>query len=277
MKKLLSIILSFLLLISCSQNKEIINEVEGNSLEEQMIKAYNQGKASLENGDVLYAAKKFNEAELIYPQSGWASRASLMAAYSYWLQGYNNDSVNELKRFLKVYPNNPRKDYAYYLLGVNFYDIIVDEKKDLFPLIESKKYFKIILDEYPNTEYALDARYKLDLIEDMLAAKEMYIAKHYIQKQKWIPALNRLKTIINQYDQTIYIEEALFRIVEIYHTIGLEEESIKYASVLGYNYQSSEWYKQSYRILNKNYKTNIKLTSETKKEKKLLDKIKSFF
>tara|TARA_Y100000389_G_scaffold63557_1_gene59606 strand:+ start:4248 stop:5078 length:831 start_codon:yes stop_codon:yes gene_type:complete len=276
MKNLTFLILFTILIFSCSQKQTQVTKVEGSSLEQQMIEAYNAGVKALDEGDVLFATKKFNEAELIYPQSDWAPRSSLMAAYSYWSQGYYNNSINELKRFLKIYPKNKKIDYAYYLLAMNYYDSIVDEKKDLKPLEEAKKYFTLIVNEYPKTDYALDGKYKLELIQDMLAAKEMYIARHYIKKEKWIAAINRLKIVVNKYDTTIYVEEALHRLVEIYYKIGLEQEAEKYASVLGYNYQSGEWYKQTYKVFNKNYTTEKKQKKIEKKEK-LLDKIKSFF
>jgi len=276
MKNLTFLILFTILIFSCSQKQTQVTKVEGSSLEQQMIEAYNAGVKALDEGDVLFATKKFNEAELIYPQSDWAPRSSLMAAYSYWSQGYYNNSINELKRFLKVYPKNKKIDYAYYLLAMNYYDSIVDEKKDLRPLEEAKKYFTLLVNEYPKTDYALDGKYKLELIQDMLAAKEMYIARHYMKKEKWIAAINRLKIVVNKYDTTIYVEEALHRLVEIYYKIGLEQEAEKYASVLGYNYQSGEWYKQTYKVFNKNYETEKKQKKIEKKEK-LLDKIKSFF
>ena len=276
MKNLTFLILFTILIFSCSQKQTQVTKVEGSSLEQQMIEAYNAGVKALDEGDVLFATKKFNEAELIYPQSDWAPRSSLMAAYSYWSQGYYNNSINELKRFLKVYPKNKKIDYAYYLLAMNYYDSIVDEKKDLRPLEEAKKYFTLLVNEYPKTNYALDGKYKLELIQDMLAAKEMYIARHYMKKEKWIAAINRLKIVVNKYDTTIYVEEALHRLVEIYYKIGLEQEAEKYASVLGYNYQSGEWYKQTYKVFNKNYTTEKK-QKKTEKKEKLLDKIKSFF
>tara|TARA_B100001063_G_C16451581_1_gene398598 strand:+ start:1 stop:600 length:600 start_codon:yes stop_codon:yes gene_type:complete len=199
-----------------------------------------------------------------------------MASYAYWGQGYYSNSVNELKRFIKLYPKNENLSYAYYLLAMNYYDSIIDEKKDLLPLVEAKKYFNFIIKEYPETDYALDGKYKLELIEDMLAAKEMYVARHYIQKEKWIAAINRLKFVVKNYGTTIYIEEALHRLVEIYYKIGLVEESQKYAKILGYNYQSSEWYKKSYSVFNKDYKVEKKKQKKDSK-KKLLDRIKSFF
>ena len=271
------LIIFLVLLFSCSQKSdEIKTEVKGDSLETQMIDAYNAGVAALEQGDVLYATKKFNEAELLYPQSDWAPQASLMASYAYFKEGYYSNSVSELKRFLKVYPKHQNLNYVYYLLAMNYYESIVDEKKDLRPLNEAKKYFNLLIKKYPDTDYALDGQYKLELIDDILAAKEMYIARHYIKKEKWIAALNRLKFIINNYDKTIYVEEALHRLVEIYYIIGLEDESKKYAKTLGYNYQSSEWYKQSYKVFNKDYSFKEKKQKKDP-EKKLLDKIKSFF
>ena len=271
------LIFFFILLHSCSQkSEEVKTKVEGDSLETQMIQAYNAGVEALDMGDALFAAKKFNEAELLYPQSDWAPRSSLMASYAYFQFGYYSNSVDELERFINLYPKNKNLDYAYYLLAMNYYESIVDEKKDLKPLKEAKKYFNFIIKEYPDTDYALDGKYKLELIEDILAAKEIYIARYYIKKEKWIAAVNRLKFIVNNYGTTIFVEEALHRLVEIYYILGLEEEARKYAKTLGYNYQSGEWYKQSYKIFNKDYSFNIKKKNK-ETDKKLLDKIKSFF
>ena len=267
------------MLSACSIKEETITEIKGGTIEEQMIEAYNEGVRSLEKGDVLYAAQKFNEAELLYPQSEWAPKSSLMASYAYWSQGYYNDSIKELQRFIGLYPKSKNLDYANYLLAMNYYDSIVDEKKDLKPLEQSKKYFQYVVNTYPDSDYALDSEYKLDLIQDILAAKEMYIARHYIKKEKWIAAINRLTFVLKKYQTTIYVEEALHRLVEIYYKIGLENESKKYAKILGYNYQSSTWYEQSYKVFNKDYaalKRN-KQKKQKEKKKKLLDRIKSFF
>ena len=270
------LLIFFVLLVSCSQkSEEIVTKIESKDLDEQMIDAYREGLEALEKGDVLFATKKFNEAELLYPQSDWAPKSSLMAAYAYWTQNYFSNSVNELKRFIKLYPKHKNLDYAYYLLAMNYYDSIIDEKKDLRPLLRAKEYFNFVIKNYPETDYALDAKYKLELIEEMLAAKEMYVARHYIKKEKWIAAINRLKLIISKYDTSIYVEEALHRLVEVYYILGLENEAKKYAQTLGYNYQSSEWYKKTYKIFNKEYKV---LKKRKKKEKgNLLDRIKSFF
>ncbi len=239
-----------------------------------MIEAFKEGYQELEKGDVLFAAKKFNEAELLFPQSEWAPRAALMAAYSYYSQDYYYDAEYELNRFLKVYPNEKNVAYAHYLLGMVYYEKIVDEKKDLEPLIMAEKKFKFIEQKYPNTDFALDASYKLDLIQDYLASKEMYIGMHYIKKKKWIAAINRFKNVVKNYDETSFIDEALHRLVELHFRLGLVDESQKYASLLGYNYQSSEWYSKSYKIFNENYKSKHQLKKEKegilKKFKKLL-------
>jgi len=242
-----------LLLISCSGNKDKVSIIKEKDIELQMIDSYREGMKAFKEGDVLFAAQKFNEAELLYPQSDWAPRSALMAAYSYYSQDYYGDAIYELKRFLKTYPYDPKVDYAHFLLAMCHYEKIVDEKKDLGPLIEAKKKFIFIIEKYPNTDFALDAQFKLDLIYDILASKEMFIGKHYVKKEKWIPAINRFKKVVNEYETTTYVEEAIHRLVEIYYKIGLVNQSKKYASLLGYNYQSSEWYAESYRVFNKNY------------------------
>ena len=272
------IIISLLLILSCSQKQEeIVTVIKGDDIEDQMLEAYNEGMIALERKDILFAAKKFNEAELLYPQSEWAPKASLMAAYSYWSDGYYRDSINELKRFLDVYNFDPRLPYAYYLLGMNYYESIVDEKKDLKALEESSKYFNILIKEFPETDYALDAKYKIDLITDLLAAKEMYIARYYIKREKWIAAINRLNFVIKNFSTTIYIEEALHRMVEIHYILGLEDQAKIYASTLGYNYQSSEWYEQTYKIFNKNYDLIINERKKMNRDHSLIKKIKNLF
>ena len=267
------ILIFFLNLNSCTKKDEKISIVEEKSLETQMIDAYNEGLEELEKNDVIYAARKFNEAELLYPQSIWAPRAALMAAYAYFSQLYYDDTIFELEKFLQKYKNHSRRDYAYYLLALSHYNLIIDETKDLEEILKAEKYFKIIIQNYPNTEFAVDSEFKLELIQEILASKEMYLARYYVDREKWIPAINRFKTVINNYETTIYVEEALYRLVELHYKLGLLDESKKYASLLGYNYQSSEWYEESYKILNKNYvKTAKKGNSE--KERSILQKFK---
>ena len=247
------LILLISLLFNCGGKKEKEVDIKGLDLEAEMIEAYNEGLKALEEGDVLFAAKNFNAVENLYPQSIWASRSVLMAAYSYYTQDYYGDAISELKRFIRNYPANDNLDYAYFLLGTCYYELIVDEKKDLSSLLNSKKYFDIVIKKYPNTDFALDAKFKLDLIANILASKEIYIGKYYMSKKKWIPAINRFKNVVNNYEKTEYVEEAIHRLVEVNYIIGLENEAKKYATLLGYNYQSSEWYKESYRVFNKDY------------------------
>ena len=270
------IIIFLLLLQSCSSTPQKVESIiEEKDLDQQMIAAYNEGLNALKKGDVYYAGKKFNEAELLYPQSEWAAKAVLMASYGYYTQAYYNSAADELNRFIIKYPKNPNLDYAYYLLAMCHYESIVDEKKDLKPLLYAKDSFNLVIEKFPLTDFAIDAKYKLALINDLLAAKEMYIARHYIKKEKWIAAVNRLKVIVEDYDTTIYIEEALHRLVEIHYKLGLVSEAKKYANTLGYNYLSSQWYKESYRVFNKNYKIDRKTSKKDKK--RLRDRIRSFF
>ncbi len=267
------IILLLFLNTSCSKEKEKISIVEEESLEMQMINAYSNGLRELDEGDPIYAAKKFNEAELLYPQSVWAPRAALMAAYSYFSRFYYSDAVLELEKFLDKYKNHPRRDYAYYLLALSHYDLIVDETKDLNEILNAKKYFEIIIKKYPNTEFAIDSEYKIELIQELLASKEMYLARYYVGREKWIPAINRFKIVVKDYDTTIYVEEALHRLVELHYKIGLIDESKKYAALLGYNYQSSKWYEETYRVLNKDY-VKISKRKDKNKEESIIKKFK---
>ena len=273
-KKFFQIVIISILFFSCSKNTNKVSVIEEKSLDLQVLDAYKVGMESLKNGDVLFAAKKFNEAEMLYPQSEWAPKSSLMAAYSFYSQDYYEDAILELQRFIKVYPKNQNLDYAYYLLANCFYETIVDEKKDLESIINARKNFIILTNNFPNTEYALDSAFKLDLIEDILASKEIYIGRYYLDKKKWIPAINRFKTVVDDYETTIYVEEALHRLVEIYYILGLKKEADKYAKLLGYNYQSSEWYEKTYSVFNSNYKKNKK-NNKRKKDKSFLKKIKS--
>ena len=278
MNKFFLFIAFFAILISCSKEEIKESIIKEKSLDLQVLEAYQEGVKSLETGDVLYAAKKFNEAETLFPQSEWAPKSALMAAYAYYTQDYYSDTIAELERFIRVYPLSKNLDYVYYLLGISYYEQIVDEKKDLQSIIKAKEYFKIVSKNYPNTNYSLDAEYKIDLVNDTLASKEMYIGRYYFDKKKWIPAINRFRTVIDDYETTIYAQEALHRLVEVHYILGLKDEAKKYAKLLGYNYQSSKWYEKSYSVFNKKYKKNIKKKDKTKRKKiTTLKKIKSLF
>jgi len=269
----LIILLSIFILNGCSKNDKEISLIKEINQEDEMIQAYKEGVKALDENDTFFAAKKFLEAELLYPQSEWASKSSLMASYAYYIEGNYSEALYNLERFLKTYPKDPRMDYVHYLIGLSYYENIEGEKKDIKPLIEAKNKFKFVIQNYPNTDFALDSKFKIDLINDVLASKEMYLGRHYIKKEKWVAAINRFKIVLNDYDTTIYTEEAIHRLVEIHYKIGLEGEAKKYASLLGYNYLSSEWYKKTYSILNKEYKT-LKVENE---KKSLKEKFKKLF
>ena len=278
MNKFFLFIAFFAILISCSKEEIKESIIKEKSLDLQVLEAYQEGVKSLETGDVLYAAKKFNEAETLFPQSEWAPKSALMAAYAYYTQDYYSDTIAELERFIRVYPLSKNLDYVYYLLGISYYEQIVDEKKDLQSIIKAKEYFKIVSKNYPNTNYSLDAEYKIDLVNDTLASKEMYIGRYYFDKKKWIPAINRFRTVTDDYETTIYAQEALHRLVEVHYILGLKDEAKKYAKLLGYNYQSSKWYEKSYSVFDKEYKENVKKRDKQKSKKnKTLKKIKSLF
>ena len=270
------LILIIIVFFGCAKDKENKLIIQEQNLETQMISAYKEGLDFLDKDDGLSAAKKFNEAELLFPQSEWAPKSALMAAYSYYAYNYYGDSIYELEQFIKKYPKDERISYANFLLAMCYYQSIVDEKKDLEPLLKARDKFIYVVENYPNTDFAMDAKFKLDLIREILASKEMYLGNYYIQKEKWIAAINRFKTVINDYDTTIYVEEALHRLVELHYKIGLENEAKKYANLLGYNYLSSDWYKSTYKIFNKEYKL-----AKPKKRKKesnfLIKKYKSIF
>ncbi len=270
------LLLIIIVLSGCSKNEKEVSLIKETSQELEMISSYNEAYRALTQGDPFFAAKKFLEAEILYPQSTWAPKSSLMASYSYYMQNYYTEAILNLERYLKTYPNDKNLPYAHYLIAMCYYESIEDEKRDTGPLIKAKDKLNYITNNYPASEFAIDASFKLNLIDDVIASKEMYLGRHYIKKGKWIAAINRFKVVILEYDQTVFVEEALHRLVEINYKLGLVEESQKYAKILGYNYLSSEWYKNSYKIFNKNYSPN--LNKEIKKDKKkVLEKFKKLF
>jgi len=261
---------------SCAQEKKEISKIKEIDQNQEMIATYKEAYVALDKNDIYYAAKKFLEAELLYPQSVWAPKSALMASYSYYLQNYYAEALLNLDRYLRTYPTDQNQAYAHYLIAMCYYETIEDEKRDSAPLLQAKNKFNYIIKNYSNTDFAMDSKFKLDLIEDILASKEMYLGRHYIKKQKWIPAIKRFQYVLEEYDQTIFVEEAIHRLVEINYKLGLLEESQKFASLLGYNYLSSEWYKKSYKIFNQDYL--IQKRKSIKKEKKgVIKRFKKLF
>ena len=273
--RIVLIFLALIFLYSCNKEVKKINLIEKTSQNEEMISTYKKGMSLLDKGEYFAASKKFLEVEILLPQSQWAPKSVLMASYSYYLQNYYSLAIENLKRYFKTYPKDKNVAYAHYLLAMCYYETIEGEKKDLAPLISSKRELIFIMENYPDTDYAYDARFKIDLINDILAAKEVYIGRHYFKKKKWIPALNRFKNVLRDYETTDHVEEAIHRLVEIYYILGMEEESLKYASLLGYNYNSGEWYKETYKIFNKEYKVSI--PKNKKKKSKILSRMKNLF
>ena len=264
-------ILISLIVLSCSKDKKVVYQ-QSEKLDPFTI--YKEGLEAFEINDFFYASKKFSEAELNFENVDFAAKSAIMSSFSLYGINFYTDALENLERYLKKYPSDKFVIYAHYLIAIIYFEQISDEKKDLEPLIKANNKIDFFIKTYPNSEYAIDLKFKKDLIQNQLAAKELFVARFYISTKKWVPAINRLKTIVNDYDQTIFIEEALHRLVEINYHLGLEDEANKYAKILGYNYNSSEWFEQSYKILNKDYK--IKKNKDflkSKSEKSFIDKI----
>ena len=269
--KLIFVILIFFITANCAK-QESAYEIKNNA---DQYKLYEEGFNAFNKGDYFYAEKKFSEAELNFKIVEFAAKSAIMSSYSFYGINFYTEALENLNRYLRKYPADKNIMYAHYLIALIYYEQISDEKKDLKPLLAADKKIDFFLKEFPDSDYAIDLKFKKDLIQNQLAAKELYVAKYYISIQKWVPAINRLKKIIEDYERTIFVEEALHRLVEINYYLGLEKEAKKYAKILGYNYNSSEWFEQSYKVLNKDYKIK---KDEIKKDsnflKKILKKIK---
>ena len=267
---LITVIILALSLFSCSKNEPIYQPTEKNN----PYTLYQEGYVAFEKNDFFFANKKFLEAEASFENLDQAAKAAIMSCFSLYGINFYDEALNNLDRFLKTYRANENVIYAEYLKAIIYFEQMSDEKKDIKPLLDAKQQINFFINKYPDTDYSIDLKFKKDLVENQLAAKELFVAKYYISVQKWIPAINRLKIILKQYDKTVFIEEALHRLVEINFHIGLENEAKKYAKILGYNYNSSEWFKQSYKILNKDYVITKRLNQEsTKKKESMIKKI----
>ena len=260
---LITVIILALSLFSCSKNEPIYQPTEKTN----PYTLYQEGYVAFEKNDFFFANKKFLEAEASFENLDQAAKAAIMSCFSLYGINFYDEALNNLDRFLKTYRANENVIYAEYLKAIIYFEQMSDEKKDIKPLLDAKKQINFFINKYPDTDYSIDLKFKKDLVENQLAAKELFVAKYYISVQKWIPAINRLKIILKQYDKTVFIEEALHRLVEINFHIGLENEAKKYANILGYNYNSSEWFKQSYKILNKDYVITKRPNQESIKEK----------
>ena len=238
----------FLVFISCSTSKD----KELDYVERDINVIYDSALISLLNDDYEKASMEFDEVERQHPYSRWAKKAVIMSSYaSYKDKDYIKAEAN-LKRFLSLYPASNFAAYAQYLLGMSYYDQIIDVTRDQTMVLAALDTFKLIMDRYPKSDFAKDAYFKIIYLENNLAAKELDVAMTYISLKKYISAVRRFKNIVNKYQTTTYVPEALHRLVEIYLILGVKDEAIVNARVLGYNFPKSRWYKLSYNLLKKN-------------------------
>jgi len=236
-----------IILASCSSNKT--NEVK--YIERSLSKIYNSALDSLLNNDYEQATLEFEEVERQHPYSSWAKKAIIMSSYSSYKNKDYIKSEATLNRFLNLYPASEFAVYAQYLLGMNYFDQIIEINRDQTAVKNALEVFKLILDRYPQTDYAKDSYFKIIYLENNIAAKEIDVAMTYMSLKKYIAAVRRFKYVVNNYGTTDYVPEALHRLVEIYLILGVREEALVNARVLGYNFPNSLWYKLSYELLKK--------------------------
>ncbi len=210
---------------------------------------YNQAATAMEEGRNVEAARLFEEVDRQYPYSQWATKAELMAAYSYYKEMRYDEAVISLDRFIELHPGNEDVDYALYLRALSFYEQISDVARDQALTQEALDSLETLIRRFPESSYSRDATYKRDLALDHLAGKEMEIGRYYLNRGQLNAALNRFKTVVKDYQTTTHIPEALHRLVEINTTLGLRDEAVKVAAVLGYNYPGSKWYEKTYAVL----------------------------
>ena len=242
------VVVALLMLASCA---EIKKEVE--YIEKPAEQIYNSALDKVLDRNFRAAVPLFDEVERQHPYSRWARKAILMSSYaSYKNRDFIKAEIN-LKRYINLYPASESTPYAQYLIGMCYFDQIIDDKRDQTSVKNALQTFKLILDRYPETAYAKDAYYKIIFLEDIMAAKELNVAKTYLSLKKYIAAIKRFKNIVNNYQTSSYVPESLHRLVEVYLILGVNDEAVINARVLGYNFPDSKWYKYSYKLLkNKN-------------------------
>jgi outer membrane protein assembly factor BamD len=212
---------------------------------------YNLASETLAKKNYRAAGLLFDEVERQHPYSVWARRAQLMSAYSYYQGNKYDDAINAAQRFLSLHPGNKDAPYAYYLVAVSHYEQISDVRRDQKTTEKALNALQELVRRYPNSEYAADARLKLDLTKDHLAGKEMEIGRWYESRHEFLAATTRFRRVVDEYSTTSHTAEALHRLVECYLELGLREEAKKSAAILGHNYPGSEWYERSYALITK--------------------------
>lgn len=210
---------------------------------------YAEAKRRLDNGDPTMAAALFDEVERQHPYSPWARRAQLMSSFSYYVGRDYNKSIQSAQRFLSIHPGNRDAPYAYYLISLSYYEQISDVTRDQKITEQAKAALTEVVRRFPNSSYASDARLKLDLVNDHLAGKEMEIGRSYERSGRWLSAQIRFQNVIDNFETTSHAPEALFRLTETSLALGVREEAVKYAAVLGTNYPGSKWYDRAYGLI----------------------------
>jgi outer membrane protein assembly factor BamD len=232
------------LLAGCSGSNE------DEYVERPVEELYNQAQDLLENGDDRRAGQAFEEVERQHPYSQWATRAQLMSAYAYYEANSYDEAIAAAQRFIELHPGHQDVPYAYYLIGISYYEQISDVGRDQKMTEQALASFDELRRRFPNSEYAKDAELKADLARDHLAGKEMSIGRYYLRRGQYLAAINRFRNVIERYQTTTHVPEALHRLTEAYLALGLDQEAQKNAAVLGYNFPSSPWYQDSYALLN---------------------------
>lgn len=212
---------------------------------------YAEAKRRLDRGNTVMAAALFDEVERQHPYSPWARRAQLMSAFSYYVAKDYNKAIQNAQRFLAVHPGNKDAPYAYYLIALSYYEQISDVNRDQKITEQAQTALMEVNRRFPQSEYAADARLKLDLVADHLAGKEMEIGRLYQRSGLWLAAAIRFRNVIETYQTTSHAPEALFRLTESNLALGVPEEAVKYAAVLGANYPGTPWYERAYKLVQK--------------------------
>lgn len=233
------------LVSACASDKD-----EENAYVERSVgELYNNAMDRLESGEHTQAANLFDEVERQHPYSVWASKAQLMAAYAHYQNNSYNEAINALDRFIELHPGNRDIAYAHYLKGLSFYERISDVRRDQEMTVRARNSFQELVQRFPDSKYARDARMKLDLTDNHLAGKEMTVGRYYQEKEHYLAAVNRFRAVVENHQTTTHVPEALHRLVESYLALGVTEEARATAAVLGHNYPGSEWYANSYELL----------------------------
>lgn len=218
-------------------------------VERPVEELYNVAMDDMEEGLYKKAAKGFDEVERQHPYSPWATKARLLAAYAHYQANEYDDAILALDRYIELNPGGPDVPYAYYLRALSYYEQIADVERDQEPTLKAKRALEDLIARYPNSPYARDARLKLDLTIDHLAGREMVVGRFYQKQGFYLAAINRYRTVVEEYSTTTHAPEALLRLTECYVALGLDNEARNMAAVLGYNYPGSEWYADAYALV----------------------------